>query len=294
LKDIAFNNIRQGDFKTMTVGAGGRAEQHNRSDVWWKALLMSSSIKLKLERLKDDLLEDGLNRERRYFSRPCPAKGSFADGFAATYVIAALCGIADQAADIAQQAVEWSALAIATNEEHGMDRNGYLSMVRHTLAFSTWLAQGHDDTALWLDAQAHDWMQWQQRQHRLPGGRYRHEWIDRQLALRLQAGLFQEGVDFYRAEFKGVAFKLAGPKSPRQIAYAHCLQRLENCFDPAALLAAGRRMLAPRLADPWFKHGQFVTAAQWLKIVHWSPGSPLTPAEVIAKAWDDTPAEPQD
>jgi hypothetical protein len=108
----------------------------------------------------------------------------------------------------------------------------------------------------------------------------------------------KEGIEMFERSFSTHTISLKKTLKPRQFGYALCRHYLNNEFDRADILQAGRRMLAANLTDKikngWLENGQSDRAAMWLMLVYWYPafhhGEPLpSPVDVLLKAYDDIP-----
>ena len=202
--------------------------------------------------------------------------------------LAALVGFSEQMRTHLLRAINWMDLAIAKNEDLGPNRAAYHAQLVEAKALARWLDSADPATAIW--AETHD-------RHLgylgedLVGitGRWLAIHIDLLMAQAYQAERYAWAVAFFERMVGAKTFNLKRITSPRHVAYAKSLQALDQRFDPADVHAAGRRMLATYLDKHWLSQGQSVRAAIWLKIVHWQPGSSLSPVEVMLKAYDDMP-----
>jgi hypothetical protein len=111
---------------------------------------------------------------------------------------------------------------------------------------------------------------------------------------------FEAGIDMYEHWTGKSDVSLKKLLKPRELGYILCRHYLNNEFDRADVLAAGRKMLAANLSQPqpycdgWLENGQSLRAAMWLMLVYWYPafhnGEELpSPVDVLLKAYDDMP-----
>ena len=178
--------------------------------------------------------------------------------------------------------------AIATNEKNGPSLEGYHAILTEIKALALWLHDANPAIAIW--AETHDrYLGYLGEDLAGITGRWLAIHIDLLMAQAYQAERYAWAVAFFERMVGAKTFNLKRITSPRHVAYAKSLQALDQRFDPADVHAAGRRMLATYLDKHWLSQGQSVRAAIWLKIVHWQPGSILSPVEVMLKAYDDMP-----
>ena len=113
------------------------------------------------------------------------------------------------------------------------------------------------------------------------------------MACAVQGNCSLEALAFYEDRFGSKPMSLKKVNSPRQFAYALCLQVKESHFEPAELMVTGRRILEKYLAENWLHNGQVIRAATWLKIVYWHADQSLTPEQTMLKGYDDMPTVPR-
>ena len=133
-----------------------------------------------------------------------------------------------------------------------------------------------------------------------------HDGLDDYLAFCFRGGGeledFAVGVEMYERWTGKKDVELKGTLKPREFGLALCLHfGGEKVFDEDELYRAGRRMLKANLQEKWLGAGQNIRAATWLYIVHTFRDSlgtpvenpPLTPRQVILKAYEDMPDVPK-
>jgi hypothetical protein len=175
-------------------------------------------------------------------------------------------------------------------------------------AIGAWLEEGYPDTEHCNEARRYMEASWrtnsETRQEILRYG------LDDYMAMAVLGGVFEDykhgkepfeaGIDMYEHWTGKSDVSLKKLLKPRELGYALCRHYLNNEFDRADVLAAGRKMLAANLSQPqpycdgWLENGQSLRAAMWLMLIYWYPafhnGEELpSPVDVLLKAYDDMP-----
>ncbi len=110
------------------------------------------------------------------------------------------------------------------------------------------------------------------------------------LAICIAAGQAERGIELYQRV--GGAPKDA-PSQLRTIGefgYWACREvAATGSFGSGDTLAAGERILRRELQGNWLGHGQYRTAAIWLKTLYWQTGQISDPLQTLLKAYDLMP-----
>jgi hypothetical protein len=186
--------------------------------------------------------------------------------------------------------------------------NGHCSDLHRARALGTWLEDNELADHHWNESRRYMEAAW------ISGVWTRQEIIrdglDDYMALAVLGGVFADykhgtdpfeaGIDMYEHWVGKKNISLKKALKPRELGYAMCRHYLNNEFDRADILVAGRRMLAAKLSQPqpycdgWLENGQSYRAAIWLMLVYWYPAFHYeeelpTPVDVLLKAYDDMP-----
>jgi hypothetical protein len=249
---------------------------------------------------------DYLNRQKTPdFGKP---KGNFGIHDISDIVKCVVFGLADQAIPFVPRANHWIDQGIASREYDWF--GGSPEQHQHNLhwgrALGTWLEYNGLAVDHWIEARRYLEAWWAggfgTRQQILRWG------LDDYMALSVlgsradssKTGLtpLNAGIEMFERSFSTHTISLKKTLKPRQFGYALCRHYLNNEFDRADILKAGRRMLAANLTnaikDGWLENGQSTRAAMWLMLVYWYPalhnGEILpSPVDILLKAYDDIP-----
>jgi hypothetical protein len=236
------------------------------------------------------LLRTGITREHAWVYEPDKPMGNWAAGMVDCMVSAALVGLLDQMVDLCPRAIDWIDRAVARDEQSGPsdDNTFYLQSLLQAKAMAIWLDTHVNAQAVWADA-FDRLLGLLLREVTQTRSRLKGDLIDDLMACGLQGGRWEQAMAAYDQLVGAKSLTIKAVRNPRQLAYLHCQQALESRWSPADLLVAGRRVLQKNLAEEWLHNGQTTRAAIWLKIVHWTEHSGLTPAQTLLKAYDDMP-----
>lgn len=110
------------------------------------------------------------------------------------------------------------------------------------------------------------------------------------LAHCIQCGEYARGVSLYERVGGRKIVSSKKLKTALGFGYWVCKQKSENIEIPHdEYLEAGERVLINNLQENWLGYGQYLRAANWLKVVYWHTGVTKTPLETILKAYDVMP-----
>lgn len=222
------------------------------------------------------------------------AIGETASSQVGTVVEAGLVSCFDRAKPLLPRCIDWIDLAVQRGELMAGETVHHHRRLLVAKALALWLWRNDPAQDLWSDVFDRR-LASMRANHPDLSGRYLHEALDDLMAFAYQSGRFAEGLSAY-AEFHAApvsALKPSRVSSPRQFAALLCAQGNGAGFAPAALDAAGHRMLQKHLAEDWLHNGRMLRTAMWLKIVHWLPDGGLSPEQVLLKAYDDMPTIPR-
>jgi hypothetical protein len=243
---------------------------------------------------RESLLRSGIAREHDWEYDVASPMGFYGDGMVSSMATAALVGLGEKMLDLMPRAIDWIDRAIARHEVSGPgdDMRYYHYSLIHAKALARWFGTGRNATEVWVDAFERIRELVVENRARAKAAWY-GEFMDDAMACAFQAGRFADGVGLYEDIYGIKTLRVNAVRTPRQLAYAYCLEAVETRFSSADLLSAGRRLLEKQLAENWLHNGQMIRAATWLKIVYWHADQSLTPEQTMLKGYDDMPTVPR-
>ena len=248
----------------------------------------------KPENTREQLLRGNITMEHAWKYDPNKPMGNFARGMVGSMADACLVRLGNKMLDLMPRAINWIDRAIARHEVSGPgdDMRYYHYSLIHAKALALWFGNETNAADVWGDAferiKALVIKEGAGAKATKFGGI-----MDDAMACAFQAGRFADGVAIYEDVYGVKAFRINAVRTPRQLAYAYCLQAIETRFSSPDLLSAGRRLLQKQLAENWLHNGQMIRAATWLKIVYWHADQSLTPEQTLLKGYDDMPTVPR-
>lgn len=246
-------------------------------------------------------IDSNIQGRLRSFPEPDGPIGNFGVSDVASYVIYTIMGHEPQAHPLLVRGLERIAVGVANNEWEwfrGYPKCHYLE----AQAIGNWLLTNEHDEQSFNEVRRYMEESWRRaaltRQDiiRYDLGDY--------LALSVVGGLledyrrgkdsFEAGIDMYEHYVPHRVPSINKLLKPHELGYLLCRHYLNDEFDRADLLNAGRRMLAANLAEHWIEGGEHVKTALWLMTIHWYPavhyGEELPlPQDILLKAWEDMP-----
>jgi len=114
--------------------------------------------------------------------------------------------------------------------------------------------------------------------------------LDDYLASCVQCGEFARAAEMYEKVGGRTDIADSRIQTAVHLGYWLCKQGAAGLIPVADAEVIGARVLRSNLRSRWLVGGQFVRAAQWLKIVAQSAASKATPREVIGRASEFMPA----
>jgi hypothetical protein len=219
-------------------------------------------------------------------------------------------GLADEALALVPRANGWIDQGLESREYEWF--NSPPAQHRHNLhwgrALGTWLEDNELDEFHWNEARRYLEVWWRGPDYVFTRQEINRYGLDDYLAFSVLGGCFEDykhgkepfeaGIETYEYWTGKTDVSVNKALKPKDFGYALCRHYLNNEFDRADILKAGRRMLAANLTngikDGWLENGQSKRAAMWLMLVYWYPafhyGEPLpSPVDVLLKAYDDMP-----
>ncbi len=224
--------------------------------------------------------------------------GNVAISRVATVAKAWLVGLHEEVAPILPKVMPWLDEAIAKGEDFGGDVNVHQRCLREARALAGWLLDGSDCADMWQQALVAARASWLTDGGVWPDATVRQWGLDSALAYALQSGSAHHGVEtaielYERYTGQQKAPNLKTLRRPRDWAYALALHTVgRQAYEPAALLAAGRRVLSLNLQENWLGEGHTLHGAMWLKLVYSLHQPALTPRQTILRAYDNMPDVP--
>lgn len=248
----------------------------------------------KPENVREQMFRSNIVMEHAWDYDVDKPMGNFACGMVGTMANASLVRLGDKMADLMPRAIDWIDRAIARHEISGPgdDMRYYHYSLIHAKALAVWFHDGTNAADVWAAG-------FERIRELVIENRSRAklawfgEFMDDAMACAFQAGRFADGVALYEDIYGVKALRMNALRTPRQWAYAHCLQAIEIRFALPELLSAGRRLLENQLAENWLHNGQMIRATTWLKIVYWHADQSLTPEQTMLKGYDDMPTVPR-
>ena len=216
-----------------------------------------------------------------------------------------LVGYHEEMAPLLPRALKWIDMALARDERFGVVHASYRTDLYWATALGSWMLDGMIAEDSWKAAQRFQEAWWRDEKYPWTMHEVIHEGLDDYLAFCFSGGGepedFAVGVEMYERWTGKRDVRLSGTLKPREFALALCLHFGGlKAFDEDDLYQAGRRMLRANLQDAWLGSGQYIRAATWLYIVHGFRDisgtletPPLTPRQIILKAYEDMPKVPK-
>lgn len=221
-----------------------------------------------------------------------------------TTIKARLVGYHDEMAPLLPRALKWIDMALARDERLG-GYEGYRRKLHWAKALGTWMLEDEIDEGAWYRARIFEEAWWRNSERPWPMREVVRSGLDDYLAFCAASGLedegFAAGIEMCERWTGKKEVELSGTLKLREFGLALCLYAAgERNFDEDRLYKAGRRMLRANLQGEWLGRGQYIRAATWLFVVHQfrrlfddPSGPPLTPRQVILKAYEDMPKVPR-
>ena len=229
--------------------------------------------------------------------------GNWGIGDIRNFIDHALAGFAVEAFPLVKRGNQRIDIALRDGEEVGSNLNFHRMHLHHARALGTWLELNQLDESHWIDAQRFEEATWRFEQR--PWTRQeivRDGGLDDYMAFSVLGGnmfdgdmnVYEAGIDMFEYWVKDRDISFKKTLKPRELGYAMCLHYARQQYDPADLLAAGRRMLAANLDEHWLGRGRYREAATWLMAVYWYPhfhgdGPMPDPVDTLLRAYDDMP-----
>jgi hypothetical protein len=244
------------------------------------------------ELLRERMLEGVIASEHSWTYDTSKPMGNWAVGMVGEVANSALLKLFDRMVDLCPRAIEWIDRSIARAEEFAGDTQLYHQRLIACKAQAQWFQANAEAGDVWSEA-FDRLLPFMQRDRAHAKSPWFGLLMNDLMARALQAGRCAVGIQTYHELVGAPPQKLKAVTNPRQLAYMHCQQALDQRHDPSELLAAGRRVLQKNLAEVWLHNGQYLHAATWLKIVYWHADPKLGPERTMLKAYDDMPTVPR-
>ena len=118
----------------------------------------------------------------------------------------------------------------------------------------------------------------------------RNGYLPGYLALCIAAGQAERGLELYQRVGGAPKDKPSQLRTIGEFGYWGCRElAATGSFGADNTIAAGERILRRELQGNWLGHGQYPTAALWLKTLYWQSGRVRDPLQTILKAYDLMP-----
>lgn len=238
------------------------------------------------------LLPENVEQDRRFFAKAQPPLGNWASGFLSDVICASLLGLEADASDVLGFALQWSCKAVEINEDWGPSRDGHLMYVKRTRAVAGWLSGASEQLTWWAELADHHGRYYAELESRLRPNDATAVHTE-QLLFRAHAHQPELAQAYYEQRLGHAATPMTSTSSATRVALEYALATRSTPPKPGVLHRAGRRILTAKLESQWLHNGNFIDAAVWLKLVYGSPGSTLTPAQVIRKAYENMANTPR-
>ncbi len=238
-----------------------------------------------------EIVPESLERDRRFFAKAEPPLGNRAKGFLLDVISAALVGKETEAADVLGFALQWACRAIEINEDWGPQQGAHQLYVKRTRAVAGWLSGAPEQPVWWAELADHHARYYAELESRLRPNDATAVHIE-QLLFRAHAHQPELAQAYYEQRLGPAATPMTSTSSATRVALAYALATRTTPPKPDALHRAGRRILTAKLESQWLHNGNYIDAAIWLKLVYGGPGSTLSPAQVIRKAYENMPNTP--
>jgi len=236
---------------------------------------------------------DGLlQAERQRYAREERPYYSYASGFFAAWVQMSLVGLESEASDLARYALEWAQRSIDIKEDpFGSGIKVTRVSASQTRALAAWALGDPQEEAHWaVAAEAHASYYKPIEPELRPNDR--NETQIRQLALWAHAGQAKRALAYWRARGGSADGRVNSSSSIKRTLIEYAAAKHDPALRTEALQHAGRRILRARLDTLFGSSGQYERGALWLALVYGGPGSSLSPAQVIRKAYENMPNTP--
>ena len=231
--------------------------------------------------------------------------GNFGISDIGTVINAWFVGYHEEMAPLLPRALKWIEMALERDERFG-GYESYRTDLYWAKALGSWMLEDDNDEGSWYRARIFEEARWRDPERPWPMREVVRSGLDDYLAFCVASGLeeegFEAGIETYERWTGKNDVELSGTLKPREFGLALCLYatRRRN-FEEDQLYQAGRRMLQANLQGEWLGGGQYIRAATWLYIVHKfhvfldepPEDPPLTPRQVILKAYEDMPDVPK-
>jgi hypothetical protein len=203
-----------------------------------------------------------------------------------------LVGQEAEAADSLRFALLWSRKAIETDEDLGPNRDAHQLYVKQTRAVAGWLSGSPEQLTWWAELADHHSRYYAELESRLRPNDATAVQTE-QLLFRAHAHQPELAQAFFEQRLGPAATRVTSTSSATRVALEYALATRTTPPKPDVLHRAGRRILTAKLESQWLHNGNFIDAAIWLKLVYGGPGSTLSPAQVIRKAYENMPNTPR-
>lgn len=230
--------------------------------------------------------------------------GNFGVGDITDYIRLTLVGYAGEAAPLLTRGNQRIEHALTSNETFGPVVEPYRHALHQARGLGVWLKDNLLAPENWDESRRYLEASWRNEKRPWTRQEIVRDGLDAYLPLAVLGGLgvdqkdgfdaYRAGVDMYEHWVDKPNVSLSRTLRPRELGYVLCRHYLNFEFDRADVLAAGRRMLAVKLATEWLENGQYATAALWLMLIYWYPSfyygeAVPSPVDVLRNAYDDMP-----
>lgn len=200
-------------------------------------------------------------------------------------VYAWLVGLRSEFALVLDLAIMRLEEAIIDDEQFGQIQEFYRYQMNEALGLALWLRDGTNAVETSRRAMHSNQEFLLLEKQTVTSG---NMWLDAHMALCVQAGAFEDGIEAYRRYSRTGEPNFKRIFAVRNLCYALCLHHARGRFTAEELDRQGRTVLR-RLLPEWLACGHPVNAAILLKIVHWHRDPSLSPLATLIKAYDDMP-----
>lgn len=158
-----------------------------------------------------------------------------------------------------------------------------------SLALAKWLHTGTDSLTDW--EQARRWYAdyyvdelWCQK------NQLKTCCLDDYMGLCIQSQAYQAGIDEFERYYGNKNISINRKTiTPREYGYLVCQNKINPQYDNTTMLELGKKLLTKHLESDWLGYGQYDRATIWLKVVYENYHAPLSPEQVLLRAYDNMP-----
>lgn len=217
-------------------------------------------------------------------SRQVGGLGGTADANLGKAIQCLLVGFDEPAERLLQKAVEWARVAIETNEQPQRYFPGATeASCFESLALCHWFLTNKHDTESFQKFVEHKdtWLNSQRRKDKIG--------VSLTLVTYVDAGAFRRALDIFDSTPGLSAPTSLRPRNEAEMSYILCRHHLGLQYSDEDVREVTMKFLNANM-NKWLSNGNWVRAAEWLKVIHWNNVSEPIPAkQILMKAYDYLP-----